>query len=240
MAAKMRFNFKSKTFWLPILAAFVAGAILGGGITRTIDFSQYLNNNDGLPTTGTGGGAGSSVPAISVADLQLTLNNLLTEHAVLTSQYLQEVYDSKDTTTSEQLLNANTQNITNVFDIIYGNNAATGFTKLWQDQLSQYKNYTVALKNNDQNGMTQSKAALDNGASSLGQAVNQIDPNIPKGSVTQMMTDRTSLTLDYITAHANKNETGVASGFKQSFDQAGQMADALTQAIVYSKPNMFQ
>lgn len=197
--------------------ALIVGGILGWGLKST------MPTTSNIPIVGIGGGPGNS-------NDQLALNNLLVQHGVLTTLHLQEVYDGKDTSSSTQQLDNNSQQIANVIGAKYGDKAKNNFLPMWQKHITEYGNYTRALKSNDANAMNTAKSNLASISSDMGKFFNSVDPHISATQVTNMMNDHIMLTLSIVDAYAHNDPTTMDKQIKAAADQATQFAAYLTQA----------
>lgn len=231
-----------KNAQLAIFIAFIMGGVLGWIGTNTITDSQLGGN---LPSRGIGGapapeGDVNAAVNSKAANLRLQLNDLLKEHTVLTSTHLQEVFDGKNISTTKTVLDDNSQNIAGTIGSVYGGDVQNNFLKMWNNHLDQYKNYTLALKNNDTSGKNQLRNDLIQTSKTMEQLLNQLDSNILANEISNLMSTHIDLTLSIIEEYANKNDEQRVNTMKQAYDQAGQLADSLTQFILNTKPEMFQ
>jgi hypothetical protein len=100
---------------------------------------------------------GSTAETISIespaADLRLTLDRLLAEHALLATFAMQKGLDgSEDFKAIAAALDANTVDLGNAIGSVYGDEAKTSFLKLWRDHIGFFVDYTVATAKKDEAG----------------------------------------------------------------------------------------
>ena len=104
----------------------------------------------------------------SASALTLNMNTLFREHAVLGALTLTSMYDGKDTSELENLLNINGSQITSQVKSIYGGDVSGKFSTLWKNHMEEYMNYSNAKKNGDEAGMQSAKNNLSQISDDLG------------------------------------------------------------------------
>lgn len=172
------------------------------------------------------------------ANLRLTLNNLLHEHTVMAANDLVATYAGEDTTRMDQLMNDNMNQLANLVQNGYGKNTHDTFVTLWMAHMKEYKNYTLASKNNDINAMNTSRNNLQNISNNLGKLFNST--NLPAATVSGLMMDHVNGTLAIVDAIGSNDMTQTSNLMKKGYDQAGKFADTLAKGIILDKPNLFK
>ncbi len=175
------------------------------------------------------------------ADLRLNLTKLMIEHAVMASLDLQNLYDGKDTSPTQNILDNNTNALSAIIAQVYGNDIGSQFNSLWTQHLQDYEQYTVSLKNNDEAGMQQAQENLSNVSQQLGQLLASNNNAVNAGDITNMMNEHVSITLNMIQAYSQQDLAGVVNLMKQGTDQAQAFADnlasVLSQNIDHTQPS---
>jgi hypothetical protein len=112
------------------------------------------------------GSTAATAPAVTSpgVDLQVTLDQLLGEHALLAVSATQKGFDgSPDFAAVAAQLDANSVALSKAIGSIYGAKAADQFLNgknMWRAHINDFVNYTVALKKHDKAGMSQAVAGL--------------------------------------------------------------------------------
>lgn len=221
------------------LVIFFLGMFLGWGTAKT-------TANDIMQTgqqVGIGGGpevtaASDSKPEATFT--RLTLNNLFREHGTMMTLHLQAIYDGKNTEPTANLLETNAQQIASIIGSVYGAQARTNFLTMWREHNNLYEEYTKALKNKDQQKMTEAKNNLENLSSEMGEMVNQISPNISTDMIIRLSREHFTLTLSIIDAYAEKNQISYVSQIKAAGDHASRYADYLAEGMLEGRPDAFR
>lgn len=171
----------------------------------------------------------TSIAMVTDATDQLTLNNLLIEHCVITTVHLQALYDKKDTSTSAKLLNDNGKHIGDFLESKYGVKAKEAFIPMWQKHILLYENYTRAIKGKDTVAEQDAKNQLSSLANDMGTFFNKLDGNFTPETVTSLMNDHINVTLSIIDAYARHDQATMVKQIKAGTDQAARFASYLTQ-----------
>jgi hypothetical protein len=193
-------------------------------------------------TTMSGAMAAASVDSASAADLRVTLDTLLGEHAVLAMVAAQKGYDGADDfEAAAAALDQNAVEISNAIGSVYGDEAARTFLdgpSLWRDHIRFFVDYTVALAEKDKAGQQE---AVDNltgytGAFSgfLAQATGLPQPALQEGLAMHIMQLKGA-----IDAYAAGDYDESYAIFREAYKHMQETGDALAAAIVEQHPEMF-
>src|SRR3954470_4320051 len=147
-----------------IVAALAAGVALAAGCGSSgssgASAGSSMTSHSGM--TGAAGEAAISSPA---ADLQVTLDQLLGEHALLAVSATQKGYDgSPDFAKVAGQLDHNSVALSKAIGSIYGTKAGDEFLNgknMWRDHIKDFVAYTVALKKHDTAGQQKAVTALN-------------------------------------------------------------------------------
>lgn len=215
-----------------------------GGVMGWILGSNYMQSQGQLisgTVPGIGGGPGEVVQETSKAsDFRVKVSSAIHEHAVVTGDYLKAIIDGKDTTALKSALDKNTNNITGIFENLYGNKVTSDFLPMWNDHINQYVAYAKAVKIGDEKSKNRAKDNLGVMVDQMQNSIQNLDPKISAGQFADYMREHVAGTLLLIDAHAVKNDSQVAQLETNNFDQAGRFADYITQVIVSHDPNSFK
>ncbi|HVZ66734.1 MAG TPA: hypothetical protein VG917_00560 [Patescibacteria group bacterium] len=171
-------------------------------------------------------------------NLRVNLNALLHEHTVLGGVTLTALYEGNDTTRLEQLMDANEMKIAALVQSVYGSDKKNKFVKLWTQHMTEYKNYTLAKKDNDTTKMNSAKTNLQKISKDLGTTL--ASKNLKASTITSLMNDHVNGTLAIVDAVAAGNATDKSNLLKKGFDQAGKFADTLARGIILDHSSMFK
>ncbi len=155
----MRFQFK----WLglSLAVAFAALGLVACGGTNSGEAAEGTTPTTGAPEAGVAGTtAEQQVPVESAAaDLRVTLDRLLGEHALLATFAMQKGFaGEEDFKALAGALDQNTVDLGEAIGSVYGDEAEQQFLKMWRDHISFFVDFTVATGKDDQAAR---KAALD-------------------------------------------------------------------------------
>jgi hypothetical protein len=202
--------------------------------------------DDPTPTMGSTGMSemdmGDPKTASPAADLRVTLDTLLGEHALLAIAASQKGLDGDpDFEAAAAALDANSVEVSETIGSVYGEEAAQQFLdgpSLWRDHVGFFVDYTVALANKDKAAQQE---ALDNltgyaGASSgfLAQATGLPQPALQDGLTTHI----TQL-KDQIDAYAKKDYAEAYDLTRQAYAHMYMTGDTLAGAIAEQSPAQF-
>ena len=178
----------------------------------------------------------------AAADLRVTLDTLLGEHALLAIAATQKGYDGDpDFEAAAAALDANSVEVADAIGSVYGDEAADTFLNgpsLWRDHISFFVDYTVALAKKD---TAAQKEAVDNlvgytGAFSgfLAQAT-----GLPQAPLQEGVTEHVMQLKGALDAYAAGNHGKVARLTREAYAHMVMTGDTLAGAIVAQHPEMF-
>ena len=185
----------------------------------------------------------SDVKAASpAADLRVTLDSLLGEHALLAIAATQKGLDGdNDFEAAAAALDANSVEVSEAIGSVYGDEAAKQFLdgpSLWRDHIKFFVDYTVALAKKDKAGQQE---AVDNltgytGAFSgfLAQAT-----GLPQAALQEGVTQHVMQLKGQLDAYAAGNYDEAYRLFREAYRHMVMTGDTLAGAIVEQNPDMF-
>ncbi len=188
------------------------------------------------------------------ADLRVTLNRLLAQHAGLAIEAMRQGVDTGDLedpefTAAAGALAGNTDDLTAAIESVYGADAADAFRTQWEAHIGFFVDYTVAVAEDDAEGQEAALAELaqyqEDFAAFLDSATDGNAPAGPVAEALQAHVDQLVAALDsyaagdFEAAYAAEREasahmfmTGqvlaaaIAGQFPDQFPTAAQMPDA--------------
>jgi hypothetical protein len=180
--------------------------------------------------------------ATPAADLRVTLDTLLGEHALLALAAAQKGYDgAPDFEAAAAALDANSVEVSEAIGSVYGDEAAQQFLdgpSLWRDHIGFFVDYTVALAEKDEAAQ---QAAVDDltgytGAFSgfLAEAT-----GLPQAALQEGLTMHITQLKGAIDAYAAGDYEQAFTLTREAYDHMVATGDALAAAIVQQSPETF-
>jgi hypothetical protein len=185
------------------------------------------------------GTADTDTPA---ADLRVTLDTLLGEHALLALPAAQKGFDGDpDFEAAAAALDANSVEVSEAIGSVYGDEAAEQFLdgpSLWRDHIGFFVDYTVALAGKDEAAQ---QKAVDNltgytGAFSgfLAEAT-----GLPQAALQEGLTTHVTQLKGSIDAYAAGDYERSYALLLEAYDHMVATGDTLAAAIVQQSPDAF-
>ncbi len=173
-------------------------------------------------------------------DLRKDLNIKLAEHVALTSEAVRVSYDGHDSSNEViDELDKNSQELADVVGSFYGDEAKATFLKLWQDHITFFVNYTVSVKNDDEEGSDQALSDLEEYAREASEFFAGLNTNLSADSLKPLFTQHRDLIVASINDYTEANYTEALDKESKAYAQAGEMADVISEGIVKQFPDKF-
>ena len=229
-----------------IVAALAAGVALAAGcgssgstggspMSSSMDSSMMSHST----MTASAGAAAVTSPA---ADLQVTLDQLLGEHALLAVSATQKGYDgSADFAKVAAQLDQNSVALSKAIASIYGAKAGDTFLNgknMWRDHITDFVNYTVALKKHDMAGQHKAVTALNAYITTFGSFLANAT-GLPATAVQGDLREHVSQLKGQIDAYAQHRYSTSATLTDQAYMHMFMTGQILAQGIVTQSPGDF-
>ncbi len=227
----------------PVLMLAIAGALAAGaGACGGNDDNAA---SDGMAATKTTARASSAAPspATPAADLRVTLDRLLGEHAHLAIAATQKGYAGQpDFKQTAAALDRNSVELADAIGSVYGPDAREEFLNggsKWRDHIGFFVDYTVAKAKNDKAG--QQKAVRDlmgyvaSFSTFLAKATGLPQPAVEKGITAHVMQLK-----GQVDAYAAGNHGKSAQLTRDAYAHMFMTGDTLAGAIVEQSPDDFR
>ncbi len=220
--------------FLALLVAFAFGAASCGGND---------DNNSGAADTMTE--TGDSMAMISVespaADLRVTLDRLLGEHAVLAAFAMQKGYaGEKDFKPLATALDANTVDLGDAIGSVYGPEARTAFLEQWRAHIGFFVDYTVALAKKDAAGQKLALGKLAGYRVSFGNFLAKAtDGNLEAGGVSALLQQHVNQLVAALRTYSGGTYAQSYAQVREAYAHMFMTGDALAGAITAQKADMF-
>ncbi len=175
------------------------------------------------------------------ADLRVTLDRLLGEHALLAAFAMQKGYaGDQDFEPIAAALDENTVALGDAIESVYGKKAEKAFLEMWRNHIGFFVDYTVATAKEDEQGR---QAALDKLAGYKAQFASFLDeatggelPSDAGAKALQAHVDQLTTALDQYAAGDYANAYGTV---RSAYEHMFMTGDALSGAIVQQSPEKF-
>ncbi len=226
---------------LPSIVAVLAAGVLfasgcgssgaGGGSAGSMPMSDM-------------GGSTTSSPAITspAADLEVTLDQLLGEHALLAVSATQKGFDgSGDFPKVAAQLDANSVALSKAIASVYGAKAGDAFLNgknMWRDHIKDFVAYTVALKMHDKAGEAKAVAGLNAYVSQFGSFLAKAT-GLPASAVQDDLRQHVAQLKGQIDAYAQGRYGTSAMLTDEAYMHMFMTGQILAGAIVKQHPETF-
>jgi len=184
--------------------------------------------------------AAASPIATPAADLRVTLDRLLGEHANLAVIAMQKGYDGDpDFEAASAALEENTVALGEAIGSVYGEEAETAFLDLWRDHIGFFVDYTVATAEGDEAARQEALDSLDGYRQAFGEFLSGANPNIEADAIAgglQMHVGQLTGALD---TYADGQYAMAYAQVREAYGHMFGTGDTLASAIVAQMPESF-
>ncbi len=194
-----------------------------------------------LATHKTTTAAATPTSATKSADLRSNLVTLGVEHMDLSDLAIDQALDGAPGAAAAKadLIN-NGHEIGAAIGSVYGTAAQTSFDKIWDNHLTDFVNYAVADKTGDATAKAAAVADLTNNyIPSLATLLSGANPNLPKATVEQLLSDHVTGTAQMVDAHVSGNYTQEAQLREAGANHMEGIMSDIAGAIVKQNPSKF-
>ncbi|MDP2638487.1 MAG: hypothetical protein Q8P26_05505 [Candidatus Levybacteria bacterium] len=221
--------------WLFMLVALIIGGILGWA------GAVGVNTKSGLPTVGVGGGPNLISSSSSKAqDLKLSMRKLWEDHITFTHFYVTSAINSlSDSDAILTRLMENQEDLGNAIKPYYGEEAGNKLASLLKDHIALAgEEVEAAMANDDVKFAQVDKEWYDNG-NQIADFLSSANPNLSKDDARAMMKDHLDLLKQGIVDALAGRADATVVDYDKTHNQALQMADMISNAIIKQFPNKF-
>lgn len=222
---------------LPVaIGAIIVGLLVGIGGTAAYKSSQ----DSKVMTDVTPAPIAAPTTATKAADLRVLLNGLEKEHVDLASTATRNGFDGRaDFAASAAELDTNSVKLANAVGSVYGKDAGDKFLAIWRSHIGFFVDYTVGAKTGDKAKMDKAVTDLGGYEDAIADFFSGANENLPRAAVKQLVTDHVGLLKGAVDAYGAKDYAGSYAKQTAAYEQIGQIADAISGAIVKQKPGLF-
>lgn len=232
--------------------AVVVGLAVGFGIGKmTMTETSSTNTNTSTDTSASraqavaegraqGESTASKKTDTKAANLRVVLNALEREHVDLASIATRNGFDGRsDFAASAAALDKNSKELAAAVGSIYGAEAEKKFYDIWNSHIGFFVDYTVAAKAGDQAKMDKAVQNLGGYIDAISDFFSGANPNLPRQAVHQLVTSHVGLLKGAVDAYGGKDFNKSYDQQRAASQQIGQIADAISGAIVKQYPEKF-
>lgn len=218
-----------------VLAAIVLAALLALGLAACGDDDDDAAGAATAPMEQAAPNAAS--PA---ADLRVTVNRLLGEHAVLAMNAMQKGHDgAEDFDQATAAVLANSDDLAAAVGSVYGEEAGAAFLDLWNSHINFFVEYTVATAQDDAAGQAAAQEKLEGYRTGFATFLSQANPNLPAETLEQVVGVHIGHLSDWMTAYHAGDHEQAAQLYREGYAHMFAIGDALSGAIVAQFPENF-
>jgi hypothetical protein len=223
---------------LAVVASAALGLVACGGGDDDAGPAQ-AGTTTGMATGMHAAAATTSSPA---ADLRVTLDTLLGEHALLAISATQKGYDgAPDFEAAAAALDANAVEVSEAIGSVYGDEAAEQFLdgpSLWRDHIGFFVDYTVALAGKDKAGQQEAVDDLIGYTGAFSGFLAKAT-GLPQQALQDGVTMHVMQLKGALDAYAAGDYEQASSLAREAYEHMVMTGDTLAAAIVAQNPQMF-
>jgi hypothetical protein len=217
--------------------------LVGGSLLATVAVTGCgsMNSQSGMQGHSMHGSmTGAKEAATAAADLRVNLNALLGEHMLIAAVATSHALGGREIPFKGAVagLDANSGDIAKAIGSVYGPDAEKAFLPLWQKHIGFVVDYTTGVAAKDK--AKQDKAVKDLiGYDDFGAFLSSANPNLPKGTVAELVKGHILTLKDVVDAQAAKEWPKVYSNLRLAAGHMAMIADPLGMAIAKQFPERF-
>jgi hypothetical protein len=175
------------------------------------------------------------------ASLRATLTKLMQEHVYLAARATGAALGGRDAEfkAAAAALDSNSIDIAAAVGSVYGADAQTVFLGSWRSHIGLVVDYTTGLATKDQAKADKAVQDLVSYTQAIGALLNQVNPNLPKDAVADLVKMHILTLKDVIDAQAAGDQPAVYAKLRAAYAHMTMIADPLASAIVKQFPEKF-
>lgn len=179
-------------------------------------------------------------PMAKAAGLRTTMNLLLDEHVHLTSYATGAATGGNDAafTAAAKTLDTNTVALGDAIGSVYADSGRTTFLDLWRKHIGFFVAYTQGAVKNDMAAKQKATTDLDGYRKDFDTFITGANPNLPKGTVADLLGKHVTGLESVIDSQATKDNKSFDLA-ETTANHSQTIADPLTEAIVKQFPAKF-
>jgi hypothetical protein len=174
-------------------------------------------------------------------DLRVTMNRLTQEHVYLAGSATGAAIGGRQAEfqSAAAELDENSVALAAGIGSVYGPEAEARFLQLWRAHIGFFADYAMAAAKNDQAGKQQAMMKLDGYRMDVDALLSDANPNLPKGTVAELLTKHVSHLTMAIDAQAAGDAARAYDMLHMAAHQSRDIADPLVDATIAQFPDRF-
>lgn len=174
------------------------------------------------------------------ADLRITLDRLLGEHALLAMTAMQKgVKGAPDFQAVAEALGKNTADLTAAITSVYGEDAGKAFNNLWSQHIGFFVDYTVATAKKDEAGRKAALAKLDNYRADFSSFLAKANPNFEAKALADGLQMHVNQLVSAFDSYVKGDYKTTYASFRAAFGHMFETGAGLSGGIVAQFPDKF-
>lgn len=210
----------------------------GRAVLRALATASIITGCTTAGTTYSTTSGGEVALRSNAMELRDAMRSLWADHVVWTRNYIIEaVAGDPSASAAATRLMKNQEDIGNAIAPYYGTVAGNKLTGLLKDHINIAVDLVTAAKAGDQTKVADADRRWHQNAADIATFLSGANPNWSRDALLSMLDRHLMLTTQEATARIQKRWTDDVTAFDQIFDQAMEMADALSSGIMKQFPD---
>ena len=173
-------------------------------------------------------------------DMRLGLDRLLGEHTYLAATVMRaNVEGGPHLDAAVEAINANSTELSDQIEAIYGGDAAAAFGDLWTQHIADYVSYVEATEAEDEDAQQAALDALATYRSEFSAFLAGANPYLDAGALESLLEVHTHHLIDQVSAYAGGDYAGAFTILREGYTQTADLAGGLAGAIADQFPQLF-
>lgn len=174
---------------------------------------------------------------LTAADLRFTLERQLGQHAMLAVAAMRAGVSGQDYfEPAAASLSQNADDLTESIRLVYGDEGAEGFKKMWTDHIGFFVEYTTGLAEGDQDKQDKAKKQLDQYRQDFGAFLEKATGGkLTQSAVAELLQVHVDQLVEQVEAYNDEDYDTAASQTREAYAHMFMTAKGLASAIVGSQ-----
>jgi hypothetical protein len=178
---------------------------------------------------------GASAPVqldSEAANLRVTLDRLLAEHAFLTIEQMRSgLTGSPDLAAAAKGVEGNSTDVASAIGSVYGEAAVAPFGDVWRSHIGYLVDYAVSLRNNDAAANQKALDGLADYRTRVRTFLQQANPGVSLGGILDALDMHTAQLIAFIDKEHAGDHSGAYAIEREAYPHMFNVGDALTKVI---------
>jgi hypothetical protein len=174
------------------------------------------------------------------AELRVTLDRLLAEHAFLLIEQMRGgLADAPDFAAAATAVEGNSTDVANAIGDIYGAAAVEPFGDIWRSHVGYLVDFSIALRKDDAAAQQKALDGLATYRTNLRTFLTDANPGVPLGGISDALDAHTAQLLEFIKTEAKGDHAGAYAIERHAYPHMFEVGDALAKVIANRFPDRF-